>query len=160
MRRAALIVILTLAGCELVDYSPEVGPLAVTPAPADGDPDAPDGGAATVAPGCADHDPAADVSFAADVRPLLSRSPGGCSCHNSGAASGFSLGSYARLRRGGLNSGERIVVAGQPCDSVLVQKLGVAPPFGARMPYNAPPFVTADELTVIKDWIAEGALDN
>jgi hypothetical protein len=59
-----------------------------------------------------------------------------------------------------MNSGTRIVIPGKPCDSIIVQKLGLAPPFGARMPYNGPPYLSAAELQLIRDWIAEGALDN
>jgi hypothetical protein len=118
-----------------------------------------DGGLNPTGP-CADSDPASRVSFGADVRPLLTRPMGGCSCHASSATSGFNLGTYDRLRRGGLNSGTSVVVAGQPCDSILVQKLGLAPPFGSRMPYNGPPYYTPEELQVVRDWIAEGALNN
>ena len=48
----------------------------------------------------------------------------------------------------------------KPCESVIVQKLSLAPPFGARMPYNGPPYFTAAELTLVRDWIAEGARNN
>ncbi len=34
------------------------------------------------------------------------------------------------------------------------------PSFGARMPYNGPPYFTAAELTIVRDWIAEGANNN
>jgi hypothetical protein len=142
------------AGCDVL-YVPEVGPLAATPSAADGGVD--DG---TVAAACVDSDPTVGVSFAQDVRPLISRSPGGCSCHASNATSGFNLGSYERLRQGGINSGQEIIVPGQPCESVLVHKLGLAPSFGARMPYNGPPYFTEQERRLVQDWIAEGAENN
>ena len=53
-----------------------------------------------------------------------------------------------------------IVVAGKPCDSSLLHKLGPAPPYGARMPYNGPPYYSLDDLGLLRDWIAEGAHDN
>ena len=109
---------------------------------------------------CDDSDPEVDVSFASHVRPLTTRSPGGCSCHQSTTTSGFNLGTYESLRRGGTNSGTSVVVPGRPCDSVIVQKLGTAPPFGARMPYNGPPYFTVEEQQLVRDWIAEGALNN
>jgi hypothetical protein len=128
-------------GCTL-DYEPEVGPELL--ATCDN----------------ADSDPTAEVSFAFQVRPLLARSPGGCNCHGGRPTAGFDLGSFEALRRGGLNSGELVIVEGKPCESVFATKLGHTPPFGSRMPYNGPPFFTDEELTLVRDWIAEGARDN
>ncbi|MBA3465017.1 MAG: hypothetical protein H0T46_34095 [Deltaproteobacteria bacterium] len=155
--KAALLLVLAAAGCE-VTYEPDVGKLQ----PPDAEPGpAPDDGGEVAATGkCVDSAPMVSVSFSRDLRPLLSKSPGGCGCHSSNAASGFNLGSYENLRRGGASSGTRIVVPGKPCESILLQKLGLAPPFGARMPYNGPPYFSAAELTLVRDWIAEGALDN
>ncbi|HEY5925615.1 MAG TPA: c-type cytochrome domain-containing protein [Kofleriaceae bacterium] len=149
--------IILLAGCAIT-YEPDVGPLQAT------QPDAGtssfDSGFVSTGP-CTDSNPGAMVSFSLHVRPLTTRSPGGCVfCHGATATSGFSLGSYDSLRRGGQNSGTRVIVAGKPCESVLLQKLGLAPPFGARMPYNGPPYFTSAELTLVRDWIAEGALNN
>lgn len=152
-----LVMLALLAGCD-VTYEPDVGRLQP--------PDGPettvteDGSMIPHTGSCTDSNPMVSVSFARDIRPLLSKSPGGCSCHSSNATSGFNLGSYDSLRRGGQNSGTRVIVPGKPCDSVLAQKLGLAPPFGARMPYNGPPYYSAAELTLVRDWIAEGALDN
>lgn len=111
---------------------------------------------------------AATVSFASDIRPLINRSPGGCGCHlpsSSGPStgtqlSGLDLSSYATLREGGHTSGSQIVVAGQPCQSIMYLKLSESPPFGARMPLNGPPFWTPDELRLLHDWIAQGANEN
>jgi hypothetical protein len=116
----------------------------------------------------ADSNPGSSVSFAADIRPLINRQMGGCGCHlpsSTGAGtgtqiSGLDLSALATLRAGGLNSGARIVVAGQPCESIMYLKVDEAPPFGSRMPLNGPPFWTADELKLLHDWIAEGARDN
>lgn len=145
-----------LAACEL-GYEPDVGPLQ-TIAP---DAGAQDDSGPFLAGLCGDSDPTTNVSFAREVRPLTTKSPGGClSCHGAAQTSGFSLGSYEALRRGGQNSGTRIIVPGKPCESVIVQKLSLAPPFGARMPYNGPPYFTANELTIVRDWIAEGANNN
>jgi len=116
-----------------------------------------------------DSDPARTVSFTTDVLPLFTRSgsQGGCTCHQPGNRStsgidqsGLSLESAAAIRRGGNNSRETIVVPGDPCSSVLVQKVSSAPPFGARMPPSGPPFMTPDEIALLSDWIYEGAHDN
>lgn len=70
---------------------------------------------------------------------------------------GLDLSSFETLSHGGVQSGDKIIVAGDPCASILVQKVGDAPPFGARMPLDGPPFLVATEIQVISDWIAEGA---
>jgi hypothetical protein len=115
-----------------------------------------------------DSQPASAVSFARDLRPLINRQMGGCGCHLPSATgagtgtqiSGLDMSSLNTLRAGGLNSGSRAIVAGQPCESVLYLKLEDAPPFGSRMPLNGPPFWNSDELKLLHDWIAEGAKDN
>jgi hypothetical protein len=113
-----------------------------------------------------DSDPDTDVSFAVDIQAgLFERTDMGCAdCHTSGGAtpiglrvSGLDLSSYDSLLDGGLRSGEEIVLPGRPCDSVLVQKVGPAPPFGARMPLDGPPFMDERQLQLLSDWIAEGA---
>jgi hypothetical protein len=145
--RIALLAALAAGGCAL---TPDVGPrLAGTCADAD-------------------SDPATPVSFSASIRPLISRSMGGCSCHlptpnGDGVGtqiSGLNLSSLSTLRRGGLNSGAKVVIAGEPCSSIMYQKLSDAPPFGSRMPLNGPPYWSPDELQLLHDWIAEGASDN
>ena len=116
-----------------------------------------------------DSDPATTVSFSKDILPLFQRSGslGGCSCHQPSnrsttgiEQSGLSLENYASLMRGGNTSRSNIVVAGEPCASVIVQKVSNAPPTGARMPPGGPPFMTPDEIGLLRDWIAEGADDN
>ena len=84
-----------------------------------------------------------------------------CSCHvETGGIGrtegGLDLADYDALMAGGRNSPETAVIAGDPCASLLVQKLGNAPPFGARMPFRG--FQLADPAQqMITDWIAEGA---
>ena len=116
----------------------------------------------------ADSDPAASVSFAAQIRPVLGQMMAGCGCHMPSASgpgpgtqiSGLDLGTLAALRAGGRSSGRQIVIAMEPCSSILYQKIDEAPPFGSRMPLGGPPFLTDDEIRLIHDWIAEGAADN
>jgi hypothetical protein len=155
MRIAPLLVAAGLAGCSIT-YDPDVGALQPTSETTT------DGGIASSLPAkCTDSDPDVSVSFSKQIRPLTTRKAGGCLfCHGDPPTSGLSVGSYESLRRGGQNSGTRIIVPGNPCESILPQKLGLAPPFGARMPYNGPPYFTNEELTLVRDWIAEGALDN
>lgn len=116
-----------------------------------------------------DSDPGTDVSFARDVLPLIrgESGPVGCSCHLPGSAepigieqAGLDLSTYASLRSGGVRSGSAIVIDRRPCDSLIVQKTGEAPPVGARMPFDGPPFLSDAERQLIADWIAEGAGDD
>jgi hypothetical protein len=117
-----------------------------------------------------DSDPDHDVLFQRDVLALFERMPEqgpGCSCHlpDSRRApglelTGLDLSSYAGLMSGGDNSREMIVVPGDPCASIVLQKVSSAPPFGVRMPSNGPPYLTPREQQLIADWIAEGAHDN
>jgi hypothetical protein len=116
-----------------------------------------------------DSDAMLEVSFKDDVLPLFQRSggQGGCTCHQPSNRStpgidqsALSLENYRSLLRGGNSSRENIVVAGDPCASVIVQKVSSAPPFGTRMPPSGPPFMTPAEIALLADWIAEGAHDN
>lgn len=115
-----------------------------------------------------DSDPDTDVSFSADILAGIFARPGSChDCHLPGAATpigveigGLDLGSRATLLAGGTVSGADIVIPGQPCESILWQKVTAGPPFGARMPASGPPFLTPEQVQLISDWIAEGARDN
>ena len=150
--KAALLALIALGGCVVAyGFAPDLG--------------------GPLAGGCdaTDSDPATDVSFARDLRPLMNRARGeaGCSCHTptNGRPSGIDLGgldlgSYDSLFQGGKNSGRAIVVPGDPCASVLVQKISETPPFGARMPLDGQPYLTPAEQQLFRDWIAEGAIDN
>jgi hypothetical protein len=135
--------VVLVAGCDLeLDYRPDVGRRLVSRC----DP--------------SDSDPSVDVSFARDVHPLMTRTVCGCNCHLGKSTSGLDLSSYAALRRGGINSGSELIVPHDPCNSILVQKIGETPPFGARMPLNGPPHYAPEEVQLVHDWIAEGAEDN
>jgi hypothetical protein len=123
---------------------------------------APDVGPPVPAGACNDDlDPASPTSFREDVSPIFRRA---CDrCHLPGGLgfdrSGLELSDYSSLRAGGTRSIGTIVVDGQPCASVLWQKIGPAPPFGARMPRDSPALPDAD-IALIHDWIAEGAADD
>lgn len=147
--RRALLLVLVATGC-IDSFTPEVGPLSRGVCVDD------------------DSDPSTDVSLSGDLMRIAfdnGRRP--CNgCHTPSGASpigiavgGLDLSTYATLRRGGSQSGSDIVIPGQPCASVLVQKLGDAPPFGTRMPLEGPP-LPLELRQLVADWIAEGAVDN
>ncbi len=154
MKAVALASAIALTGC--IFYDPNVGRIVGAP------PDGQQSGTASEF-GCSDVDsnPDVNVSLANDIRPLMLRSPGGCTpCHLGRITSGLDLSSYASMRRGGFNSGANVIVPGKPCESIIAGKLSPTPPFGSRMPFNGPPYFSATELQLVRDWIAEGALDN
>jgi hypothetical protein len=105
-----------------------------------------------------DSDPDNDV----DANAILMHLQMGCACHNPSASgvsidsTGFSVGSWSSIKRGGNNSRAKIIVPGDPCGSFLYQKLGDGPPTGARMPPSGPYWSRSDML-LLHDWIAEGA---
>jgi hypothetical protein len=114
----------------------------------------------------ADSDPAHDVHYSVEVNDLFTEYH--CAnCHTPGGKTpvgilvgGLDLSTEASLRLGGAHSGTDIVVPESPCKSVLVQKLSAGPPFGSRMPLDGPPYLEDEDITLIGDWIAEGAHDN
>ncbi|HET6336638.1 MAG TPA: hypothetical protein VFG30_25620 [Polyangiales bacterium] len=116
-----------------------------------------------------DSDPNHTVSFRNDLEPLFMRPFGaaGCGCHQPGGrrssgidATGFDVSTYTSFVRGGTSSRDTAVVPGDPCMSLVVQKVSSAPPSGARMPSDGPPYLSPKEIALLSDWIAEGALDN
>ncbi len=105
-----------------------------------------------------DSDPSTDVSWV-EVRDTVFR--GFCGCHTSPGGLGQTVGGLnleeldAALA-GGFRSQGVAIVPGDPCGSVVVQKTGPTPPFGARMPLNSVS-LQPDLRQKIIDWIAEGA---
>ena len=117
-----------------------------------------------------DGDESTNVSFSSDIVPkIFTLEDGfGCDdCHRPDGATplgvevgGLDLSSYGSARAGGVVSAGSIIVPGQPCESVLLQKLSPGAPFGARMPLDGPPYLDRVALELLHDWIAEGANDN
>jgi hypothetical protein len=96
------------------------------------------------------------VSFLKTVRPLLASSRAGClGCH--GGTNDLFVGTVASLLGGGLHG--PAVVPGNSAGSLLIQKMGPAPPFGQRMPQGGIPLPDST-IQLIKNWIDQGALDN
>jgi hypothetical protein len=110
------------------------------------------------------------ISFRRDIRPLIARAANdptgkGCkNCHYSTEANhqgldlgGLDMATLGALREGGGSTGRRIVVAGKPDESGIIQKLRGIYAYGTRMPKNGPPFWTDADIKVVSDWIAQGA---
>ena len=149
--------LLLLAGLALASpacigtYEPDVGELQASPCSNE------------------DTDPSQDVSFREDIVPrVLTSSDVNClQCHAPDAptplgfeVAGLDLSTYESAARGGVNSDGIAIIPGQPCQSIMFQKVSAGPPFGARMPVSGPPFLSEQQLQLVHDWIAEGAKNN
>ena len=76
--------------------------------------------------------------------------------HNGIDLGGLDLTTLGSLRVGGGSSGRRIVVAGKPAESALVQALHWQYPYSAQMPKNGP-YWKDEEIELVERWISEGA---
>lgn len=82
------------------------------------------------------------------------------SCHGSGGLNGVSLVNYeAVMNSTGFQYGIKIVVPEEPDESPLVDKIEPDPQHGDRMPQDGPPYLTEEEIELIRQWISEGALE-
>lgn len=103
------------------------------------------------------------VSFSGQVQPIFTNSCVNAGCHPGGGAP-FPLNtgqSYARLvnqlATTGPCAGDMRVLPGNPANSALVKRLeGTC---GDQMPLGGSPLPAAS-IQLVKDWIAQGALNN
>ena len=105
----------------------------------------------------------APTSFANDVAPILQERCLRCHDEDKPGPSELYLDSYSLLMQGGKHGIP--VVAGKPDDSILYQKLKEDPPFGDRMPLKkrsdpVGKYLSDDEMSVLAEWIRQGAKDN
>ena len=95
----------------------------------------------------------ARVSYQDQIRPILQRTCQGC--HNPRDPAGdLSLTSYTGFEKGGATG--PLFVGGSPEHSIIFDFIVGDPP---EMPINADP-LTADEVSLIRQWILEGAIDD
>jgi len=99
-------------------------------------------------------DGADETSFVEEVAPILQAN---CIvCHGAGGGeAGLDLSSRDGLLAGGASG--PAVVEGNAAGSLLVQRISAADP-GQRMPPGGQ--LAAGQISTIRDWIDEGALDN
>lgn len=96
----------------------------------------------------------------ANVQEIFTSSCGGSGCHIGERTNGVRLDSYANVTGSeGTQYGGPIVVAGEPDNSPIVDKIEANPENGARMPLNGSP-LTDEQINLVRDWIAEGAQNN
>ncbi|MDZ4723970.1 MAG: hypothetical protein SGI97_08730 [candidate division Zixibacteria bacterium] len=104
------------------------------------------------------------VSFAASIRPLVQTRCATASCHGAGSSQGgLALGSvaYTDVRNAKGGRGGSLVSTPPKADSSLLYTVATSnPPIGyTRMPLGGP-YLSNAELTLIRDWINQGAFDN
>jgi len=100
------------------------------------------------------------VSFSQQVAPIFQSSCSGSGCHINGAKNGVNLTSYAQvIASRGQQYGSLVVLPGNAAQSPLVDKLGSNPLFGIRMP-DGKSALSSSQITLIRTWINEGALNN
>jgi hypothetical protein len=106
------------------------------------------------------------VSYKAHVTPILQKYCLPCHAEESYNPSELSLDTYALLKKGGKHGTS--FIEGKPEESLLIQKLADAPPFGDRMPLQSrrkktqtpPKKLTEEEVKVLEAWIVQGGKDN
>lgn len=106
--------------------------------------------------GCAAEPATSQVSYWKEVRPVFQAHCQGC--HQPAKASGeYVMTEFDTLLSGG-ESGEAAIVAGDPAASRLMAL--ITPAEGkAEMPQDRPPLVDT-QLELIRQWIAQGAVDD
>jgi len=78
------------------------------------------------------------------------------SCHNAGKSKGeLILMDSASIAKGGKNG--TVLLAGNPTESLLIQRLVLDIEHEHHMPPKGKPQLTSEELTLLQAWIAEGA---
>jgi len=123
--------------------------------------------------GCGKDSPAAPtptptVSFAQQIQTEI-LNPACIACHtDQGRTPAGGLNLLSGQSRGNLvgvastgKAGATRVIAGNASGSYLIQKLeGASDIVGLRMPRNGPPFLTAAQIDLIRQWINNGAPAN
>jgi uncharacterized membrane protein len=99
------------------------------------------------------------VSFSQEVFPLLKKRCVGCHYPgNEFNESKLAMNTYEALMAGGVHGPP--VVPGNSGKSLMVQKLGLKPPFGDQMPLMSKQKLTEEEIALISKWIDQGAANN
>lgn len=96
-----------------------------------------------------------NVNYPTQIQPIFDNN---CiSCH--GGRSGVTLSSYASVIASvGVQYAKNVIQPGSSATSPLYDKISNATPaHGRRMPYTGPPYLSDAQITLIKNWIDEGA---
>lgn len=110
--------------------------------------------------GGGNDDPPAEPTFT-NVQEIFNNSCGGSNCHLNSARSGVQLNNYENVMNSeGVQYGELVVQPNDADGSPLVDKIeSDNPQEGERMPQGGP-YLSNDEIDLIKEWINNGAENN
>jgi hypothetical protein len=102
--------------------------------------------------------PAKVISYTKDVAPILEKFC--ATCHNADEdhPSQLFLDSYETLMKGGKHG--KAIQPGNSTESLLLQKMNPAPPFGKKMPPSKKLVPTAGQIEILRQWIEQGAKKN
>ena len=106
------------------------------------------------------------LSFKGDVFPIIQKYCLPCHAEDSFNPSELSMDSYDQLMTGGKH-GVPIIVS-KSKESILIQKIGMKPPFGDRMPLNTKKkisegtakWLSEEEIKTITEWVDQGGKNN
>ena len=122
----------------------------------------------TLASGCSKNNvtgtnpnPLPNTYYGKNIQRIFNNSCGSgyCNCHISGSAYGVNLATYKNVMNSFSSEyGKKVVIAGNPSGSPLIDKVGPNPQHGYRMPYGRQPLSTA-EIDTLVQWIKKGATD-
>jgi Planctomycete cytochrome C len=106
------------------------------------------------------------VSFSKDVMAIVQEHCLPCHSENEYNPSELFMDSYDLMSQGGKHGVPW--VPGKPAESLIIKKVSEDPPFDARMPLNPKKkiaegkakWLSADEISIISTWIAQGAKNN
>ena len=95
-----------------------------------------------------------------NVQIIFSNSCGGSNCHIGERTNGVRLDGYTNVVESeGTRYGRKVIQPNDANGSPLVDKIEPNPQFGLRMPRNRSP-LSSDEISLIREWIDAGAMDN
>ncbi len=97
----------------------------------------------------------AQIDYASEIEPIMTQN---CNSCHAGGGSGFDSSPYSDLinsMSGSSTYNKKHIIPEDPDGSPLVDKIEANPDFGSRMPQGGQ--LTNDQISKIRQWIAEGA---
>lgn len=105
------------------------------------------------------NEPPPEPTFS-NVLEIFNSSCGGSNCHIGERTNGVQLDSYENVTESeGFQYGQLVVQPDDAAGSPLVDKIGPSPDEGERMPQDGS-YLSDDEISLIREWIDEGAQNN
>lgn len=96
-----------------------------------------------------------------NVQQIFQQSCDGAGCHIGEVESGVRLDGYNNVINSvGDQYQTEVVQPNDPDGSPLVDKIEPDPQIPVRMPEDGPPYLSQDRIDQIRQWIADGALNN